>query len=217
MIPCKLIYTIFFSFFISSFSYGKRVPVKIPPDRKSAVIAEYSGGRFGDNLIAWAHGYYFAKKNDYDFYVHPFQYSDQLALDTLPKYTSDIACEFRREEVFKGGQVPCSEKKDSTLFIIPYFPETEIELGQDNWFSFKVDWEDKAFKQELRELIKPKNPLMLIEPPKGIISVAVHIRKGGSHSNEEELSNDPIRLARGNLIYKIPLDGYYINQIKKSF
>ncbi len=184
----------------------------IPLCQDNGAVPCYSGGRFGDNLLAFAHALYFAIKNKLTLYYVPFTYSEQLLLDdSIPKFTSEIEKRFKDSEIFSSRDITVKESVKSTLFTIPYFPEANI---WDQQIPFFVDWDDNEFKNSLTNLIKPKFDLWLIEPPEDKISIALHVRKGGSWSDESELSQDVEKLCLGNLIYKIPLDNYYINQIK---
>jgi hypothetical protein len=184
----------------------------------SYVQVEYSQGRFGDNLIAFAHGLYFAKKYNYQLLLPAFQYSENLKfsallnsnssnlisanLDTtnLRKVTVD---RIYSDTLFKN--INCA-----TLFIVPYFPETFMEqvAGRSRVPYFMIDWDDPEFKQQLRDLIAPKTQLALIQPPVSKISIALHLRNGGNFDHVKSLQSSDLGL------YKIPVLEYYINQIR---
>jgi hypothetical protein len=177
--------------------------------KKNAVIPSYSGGRFGDNLLAFSHAAFFAWKNNYKLFLVPFKYSDQLTLyERFPLFSREIERRFKNQITYPGGDVKINGSLMSTLITIPYFPDAIIEYTTQRWSSFKVDWEDDEFKQKLRKWISPREPLSLIEPPRDKISVAVHLRKGGGF-------DDMSLIYQGTLIYKMPLDEFYIEQIKK--
>jgi hypothetical protein len=182
----------------------------------NGVVAQYSGGRFGDNLMACAHALYFALKNSCTLYIQPFLYSDHLMMDELqPHYTKASDRVFKYKRVLTGKE-PSLRNSKNTLFMLPYFAESAIERSEYP-FHFQVDWDDALFQEQLHKLIQPKRPLNLIVPPKDTLSVAVHVRKGGSYQDglESELANDVHKMIEhGKLIYKIPVDQYYINQIK---
>lgn len=216
---------LFFFLIISLYmdSYEKHWYHKTKKEEKSkkqkvkvGVIPCYSGGRFGDNLIAFSHSLYFAMKNHYKLLLVPFPYSDALMLDNyLAKYSPQMEYNFKEKVRFRGPSVFVNKKIESTLFLIPYFPESPYEYGHELWHSFPIDWNDRYFRNELRRLIKSKEPLHLITPPKDKISIAIHIRRGGSFNEEAEISsNIALLIAQKNLIYKMPVDDYYINQIK---
>lgn len=188
------------------------------PNPKSYVQIEYSQGRFGDNLITFAHSLYFAKKYNYQLLLPVFQYSEKLKfsailntnnfnitsanIDTtnLRKVTID---RIYSDNLFKN--INCA-----TLFIIPYFPETFMEqiAGRSRVPYFMVDWDDPEFKQQLRDLIAPKAQLELIQPPAHKISIALHLRNGGNFDHVKSLQSSDLGL------YKMPVLEYYINQIK---
>ena len=116
------------------------------------VTYEFSGGRFGDNLLAYLHAKWVAHREGIPLLYKPFPYSSELALD-------------EREVPFKEG--------DRAL-TVPYFPETQWEVRHTRdkdgkaWSYFAVDWSDCEFRQMAAELIAPKQPLSLIRPPPGM-------------------------------------------------
>jgi len=183
------------------------------PSKKNAVIPEYSGGRFGDNLVTFAHTLYFAIKNQSQILHIPFKYSDQLMLDIMLQKDSPIVEKsFAQKSYFyRNGNVLVDQDEKNTLFIITHFPTSRLEYvpeyATQRYLSFGVDWNDKNFKDSLRALIAPKKPLRLIDVPENKISVAVHVRKGTGF-------DDPsIHTDRFN-IFRFPPDEYYINQIR---
>ncbi len=184
---------------------------------KSAVVQLKSGGRFGDNLISLAHAIYFAQKNNLELLFDPFPYSEQLVLsDVVKPYVYSMDWHFDRiiEHPGVSAEIHPELTKNGTkiLFKIPYFPDAPIEYKvPNNWHPFPVDWEDQTFKQTLRKLLSPKSPLTLIKPRGDKISVAVHVRHGGSY---EKFTQAQYEKNGGLLSYKIPYEEYYINQIK---
>ncbi len=176
-----------------------------PTQNNNAVISEPSWGRFGDTLLAFCHTLYFAYKNNCDFLYQPFTYSDQLVLDDICKKSSpEIEKAFKRKTIFcKTNDNPWLEKPSSdTLIQIPYFAESL------NSPLFYTDWEDDFFKQLLINLIAPKKPLSLIPRPAEKISVAVHVRKGGTFESWSTESK------HGSHLYKSPHNEFYIEQIQ---
>jgi hypothetical protein len=185
---------------------------------KSCVQIEYSQGRFGDNLVAFAHGLYFAKKYNYQLLLPAFQYSENLKFsDILNNNSSNITSanldttnlrkitvdRIYHDDLFKNS-------RSETLFIVPYFPETFMEhiASRARPPYFMIDWDDPVFKQQLRDLISPKAQLELIKPSDHKISIALHLRNGGNFDNIKSLQSSDLGL------YKIPRLEYYINQIK---
>ncbi len=182
--------------------------------KNSSVTFLKSGGRFGDNLIAFSHALYFAHKNNFDLLYDPFPYADQLVLDNvLKKYRKGAERQFDRIFKYAGGSAELSENCKTSgsydLFVIPYFPEAPSECRNPNPYQFPVDWEDPAFKELLRSLIKPKEALSLVKPRMDKISVAVHARLGGGFDHFASEKEERIKR------YKIPYQEYYIEQIKR--
>ncbi len=127
---------------------------------RNSVVQIKSLGRFGDNLMCFAHAVYFAKKNNLDLWYEPFIYSDELALsDALPQYSNSCACYFDTIIEHDQNSALASEepnKNIKVLYRIPYFCESPIELAQpQSGISFKTAWDDQEFKQQLRALVKP--------------------------------------------------------------
>ncbi len=189
-------------------------------NQRHAVVQVKSGGRFGDNLVSLAHAIYFAQKNNFELLYDPFTYSDQLVLsDSLPRYARIGELEFDDViEHYGGSTLVKTEIKNDTkklLFKIPYFPEAPIEYkisNNNDWKAFPIDWFDHEFQQTLRTLFAPKHALNLITPPKDIITVAVHVRQGGSF---DTYPREVFHRNQGLLTYKIPYEEFYIERIKQ--
>lgn len=188
-------------------------------ESNNGVIPEYSGGRFGDNLLALANTLYFSLKNKCELFLVPFEYSDQLTLDTvLPKHSPQAESRFQRKMYHLDPTVKIefkipgtSQPLTDTLFVLPYFPYLDgIEYAGCKFYSFFVNWQESVFKEKLRELIQPKKQLALITPPSNGISIAVHVRKGGNF----DVWDDQARTDLAGVAYRSPLDQYYIDQIK---
>ena len=71
----------------------------------------------------------------------------------------------------------------SQVFVCPYFPESKYELRSDKFKNvyFNVDFENQSFLWSLRKMIAPLKTLECIFPPKGQVSVAIHVREGGGY------------------------------------
>lgn len=182
---------------------------------ESAVTYLLSGGRFGDNLIAYFHAKWVSYKFNIPILIQEFKYSNQLVIHQQEKkmLTNSIN-EFKVSELkkfkkiinFERGDIPSFPEED-TLYIIPYFSEILDEYTQKgvNWPYFKINWNDRQFKNILKKLIAPINKLNLINIPTHKISIAIHLRTGRGY--EENLDTAfPL---------KSPHLNFYINSIKK--
>lgn len=195
-------------------------------DNRSAVTYTMSPGRFGDHMLAYMHAKYVSYKYKIDLLCKPFIFSCQFLLHELERpYVEGVEKKFKRVVTLRKGQQLVIHPETSTLYIIPYFPESlqEYEDPRHNHPYFAVDWDDPEFKQELRRMLSPRYPISLICLPKDRISVAVHVRKN-SNGFDLPLSHD---LERGILTPGVPRyvdtvfplkhvpDSFYIEQIKK--
>lgn len=154
------------------------------------VTYEFSGGRFGDNLLAYLHAKWISHTQGLPLLYRSFEYSNQLVLDEREK--------------------ACRPSDRRNALVIPYFPEDswEVQNGRDlnqmPWSYFAVDWENPEFRREVRELMAPKESLQLIFAPPSSVRVAIHLRNGGSYDNQGVIEQFPM---------KFPPFSYYIKAL----
>ena len=181
-----------------------------PPQnaQSSAVTYTFSGGRFGDNLLAYIHAKWIAYRYKIPLLYKPFDYSDQLALHTLEqlyhnqRYATSVT-------LGKGAEV--QPNAYSTLYVLPYFPHSSYEhhmcdkRGDPPLPHFRVNFDDQAFKAVLRQMIKPLYEIKKPEIPKNCTSVALHMRRGLAFDGPSHQFAAP---------HKEPPLSYYISQIR---
>lgn len=172
------------------------------------VTYTFSGGRFGDNLLAYIHAKWISYKFGMPLIYKPFWCSNKLALHNkellydreIHNYRAILAIN-KDLKFFKNLNI---------LYDVPYFTESEFEITYLNYPKyFDIDWKDKNFIALLKKHICPIIPFTKINIPMNHISIAVHVRKGsGTDINEmnELLTRMPL---------KFPPDSYYIQAIKK--
>ena len=208
---------------------------------ENAVTYNLAGGRLGDQLIGYMHAKWISYKYDLPLLYKPFPYSDQLMLDSKEiKYTNKISNKFKVHKTLQVGQTieQFVQKNDkNTLYIIPYFPESLEEYlptenascpvscwkrpsNIANYFArFEVDWDDIEFRKLIRDFIRPKNSINLIEL-KSKLNVAIHVRKNSNgfdlpllHGLKEFDSNQQYV----DVVFplKHPPEVYYTDQLKK--
>lgn len=181
-----------------------------PHHSRAAVIPSFCHGRFGDTLLTFARTLYVAVKNNCEMLYTPFPYSDQLVMHDVFRHSSpELEAQFQNNINFNGNNqqaflcVPVSQ----TLITVPYFSESlSYPLG-----GFYTDWEDAIFSQILKTVIAPRGQLNLITPPRNQISVALHVRTGGSFESWPEEAK------HGSHLYKIPRFEFYTAQLKLLF
>lgn len=190
----------------------------------AVVTYDFSGGRFGDNLLAYLHAKWISHEYNIPLLYKPFKYSDCLQMD----------CSETKTPVLTNMKSKILTKRDMTidpeqnvLYVIPYFSEVLYErrmtLNSD-WIFFKVDWNDPEFLAEIRKMIKPRDPaLMYNKPCNDKICVAMHVRKGGNFDKGDLLSDVADNLSNNNYsgykdygnALKFPPEHFYITQIKR--
>ncbi|MBS0656015.1 MAG: hypothetical protein JSR46_09575, partial [Verrucomicrobia bacterium] len=96
---------------------------------------------------------------------------------------------------------------DGTLFVVPYFPECSYDRPRFP-LSFDVPWDDPQFKAEIIRSISSKKSLKTLDLPKNMITVCVHVRRGGGYVGDNKKAFDRLPL-------KFPPDSYYLEQIQR--
>lgn len=159
------------------------------------VTYEFSGGRFGDCLLSYLHAKWIAYHYNMDLLYKPFEYSSELVLHDEEKEYSN----FNNRLSFKISSLltnPDLNFKD-VVFSCPYFPEIKWELdrGTEGYgpIYFPVNWKDKGYRTLARQMIAPKNPLPLIQPPEDAINIAIHVREGGGFDDKEHFFKHPLK------------------------
>ncbi|WP_068469253.1 hypothetical protein [Candidatus Protochlamydia phocaeensis] len=177
---------------------------------ESMVSYLFSGGRFGDCLITYLHAKWLSYKYHLPLAYVPFEYSDQLLISDIEKeydLTKFTACHAHGDEAaFTQLSEQSQEERErrKELHSIYYFPESPSERGPFYRGAYvAIDWKDLNFKAQIREIIKPKQDLNLIVPPKDRVSVAIHWRAGSGPDNATSQNYYPC---------KLPPEDYYIAQ-----
>lgn len=167
-------------------------------EKPSAITWIPNGGRFGDNLVSYSKTLWLSLHYDIPILYKQFKYSDQLMLHEHEQiYTTESYKDFSRII-----HLPLSSSYDdlandiNALYIIHW--KTVV----------KIDWFDQDFINALQEKITPRQPLETIIIPENCISIAVHVRNGGSCAIDTQQEKDrwPLRF--------IP-DEFYIAQIER--
>ena len=161
-----------------------------------ASISYQNGSRFGDCLIAYLHAKWLSYQYDLPLVYKPFHYSSELAMDE------------KEGRQAKGPLVPLRhmlqiQKTTPFVYEVPYFPESPTESGT----LFHVDWKDSKFRKMAREMIAPKRPLQIVRPPVEMVSIAIHIRDGGSYVHDFDVKE--------KWPYKAPPLEFYLEGFQK--
>jgi hypothetical protein len=156
----------------------------------SAVSYNFSGGRFGDNVLAYLHAKWLSYHYNLPLLYKPFNYSSELNMHDEELWYSDEAKHFRYEIVLNKKKPKPIE--NNTVYVCPYFPEIEWELKNEYYFTFSVDWKDKQFREHVRHKISSKKSLDLVCPPH-MLNVAIHMREGGGFDDEDHKLKHPLK------------------------
>ena len=152
----------------------------------STITWEPNGGRFGDNLLSYSRTKWLSYKFNIPLLYLPFKYSDCLMLhEQETMYTDECTQLFSTIAHLPTGSKLQLSPHSNTLYINHWQTETII------------DWNDNFFVEELKKNIAPRYAIEKIAIPDNCISIAVHVRNGGSFSadTEQERERCPLRFA----------------------
>ena len=186
----------------------------------AAVTYQLSGGRFGDNLIAFCHALWIAYKYNVLLLYTPFKYGDQLILGQTTPVDS---YKYIKKVVFTKKNVGKVKTELNRLYEVPYFSEFEIERNfpwNQGWIYFPVDWNDQEFCARVRALIYPINEeLLKVNIPTDCVSVAMHVRRGGSFEGpllaDTQAKDGRLEYIDINVPLRFPPDSFYVDQLKR--
>jgi len=179
---------------------------------KVFVTYEFTGGRFGDDLISYLHAKWFEFKFGYKLLYKPFPFSEKLELHVLEeKYSNKLHAGLQLinyEGPSQIEEINYEGSKKDVLLMIPFYPESN--LAKRNWnfpVSINVDWSNEEFRRFILSSLKPRKQLSQINIPEGYKSIAIHVRTGIGFDNLEVLKkNWPSHC--------LPLD-FFIIQLKE--
>jgi hypothetical protein len=167
-----------------------------------AVTYEFSGGRFGDNLVSYLHAKWISYYYQIPLLYIPFPYSSELKMADHEYKNHQLQPFLNQERIYSFDQP--SNVHSSTLFFCPYFPEVASELKSGQFIHFPVDWKNQEFRKIVNEMISPRHNLQLTHPPDGVVSIAIHVREGGGYDHPNHHIWDP---------EKIPPVSFYIESL----
>jgi len=180
-----------------------------------AISYGFSGGRFGDNLLSFAHAAWLSHALGVPLVYVPFPFSDRLKLHTHPGVLRadsiagyDMQPLGAEAEYLKFFNVLSSGRlSHKTVFTLRYYPEAHEQYDAHPQLPqhLYVNWDDPAFIQLLRTYIAPVHSLPKLTLPKDRMTVALHVRKGGDFDPKGwEMSSPLIG----------PPDTFYIEALK---
>jgi hypothetical protein len=156
-----------------------------------AVTYTFSGGRFGDNLLAYLHAKWLSYRYQIPLQYRSFRYSSELIMD---QEESSAQCPL--PVVYLDRSNYSSLQTDASyLYVCPYFAENPWDPVQYESFPlrFDVDWTDPAFRAIARKMIAPKQALDLMIPSTHTVNIALHFREGGGYDGLINKLGDPLK------------------------
>jgi len=183
---------------------------KVFADDVSAVTFPRTKKRLGNHLLNYVKAKWLSYRHNIPLYCPHFKYSDQFMLHRIEKkYYKGLRQKFKKVFYVKRGRSVSIKVADSCLYKIHLFAHIHF------------DWEDECFVNEIKKNISPITPIEKPDIPKGCISVAVHVRRGGGYDAPLLSGRDDTvtkgRYADKRYPLKFPPDTYFIDQIKKLY
>ncbi|HSX03155.1 MAG TPA: hypothetical protein VLG76_00315 [Rhabdochlamydiaceae bacterium] len=169
----------------------------------SAVTYYEMGGRFGDHLIEYLHAKWFSYSLGLPLLYKPFKYSKEFKLDDLEEpWTKEKEKSFLHVKELKSAD----SIQDSTLYLIPFFSESPDDY-RFGTIPFAINWRDPTFQSILRTAFTPKKqrPNHPFPPLENLLTVALHVRRGGGADPKNAHEKWPLRFAP---------DSYYIESLR---
>lgn len=160
-------------------------------------------GRFGDHLIEYLHAKWISYSLGIPLLYKPFKYSEEFKLHDLEEaWTKEKEKSFLHVKEFN-----CTDPvRDSTLYLIPFFSESpdDRRFGE---VPYVINWRDQTFKSILRTAFTPKKkrPKHSFPPIENLLTVALHVRRGGGADPKNSYTRWPLRFAP---------DSYYIESLR---
>ncbi len=158
---------------------------------QSYLTYEFSGGRFGDNLLAFLHGFYLAEKYELPLIYRPFPYSNQLQFHYhMPYREGEINAGYRLIE----DESDLLSLQENVIYHLPYFSDF---VGQQeinpHWLDIKIDWDDPMIKERIQSMVRPIFDVKTPQFKEGHISVALHIRRGKVFDGPGLMEREPLK------------------------
>ncbi len=173
-------------------------------------------GRFGDCLKTYCEARWLAFKNNWEFYYHPFSYTDKLAMHTLFKHRKNH--HFPHEVSIRDvRQIP--DGSTDTLYIVDGF------LANND-----VNLENHKFMALVQAEVSPVVAIEEIAIPQDHYAIALHVRRGGGYdyalyqsdtlvhtqTNDVQATTDAQQKTYDDQRFptRFPPDTFFIDQLK---
>lgn len=202
--------------------------VSVKPLANTFLTYSLSGGRLGDNLVAYARCKYLSWKYSISMLYLPFNYSNKFVFHTKDQsITPERKQQFEQQVMIVDNETVLNNPQPNTLYIAKYIGK---KLYRESLVEFCL--ENSEFRSMLISLVQPMRRSDALELPEDVVTIAVHVRKAGNsdppmmseqiyefdwyHSNIEQYGKIPPARGwadTGGHELKFPPEQYYIDLI----
>lgn len=178
----------------------------LEPPESQAVTYQLSGGRLGNNLIAYLHGKWIAENYQLPLLYIPFQYAEAFAFHSNETHLySQCKSKYPNKVVLKDLSM-MNNLPPATVVEVPYFREEGPRAGKRTKIFFRSQWNSDRFKRWAKELLRSQNRVKTVEVSSDRLNVLLHVRTGsGFDSRETQLAYPE----------KFPPHSFYISSLRK--
>jgi hypothetical protein len=169
---------------------------------KHAITCQYhKNGRFGEHATSIIKALLLARKYGFTYVHNPIAHADQLCIQANgTPYTEALSKRYRKVHAFNEKLVINNLSSTMpTLFFVQY--ATKLEDLRDI-----AEITDEAFLADVRALFAPCIARTKPESVPGVITVALHVRRGGGYDPDSTIRNQALRFAN---------DAYNVAQLKR--
>lgn len=174
---------------------------------QSALSNEVTEHRLGDQLLTYFRTKWIARKMEIPFLLTPFKFSQEFALHANENKTGKGFLYKKKKMLFDLEEG--LEQAVSTLWVLPFVPLSKYEYVLQNRRApyVELDWDHPEVRQMVADALVPNRKVDEVMPPPGMLSIALHLRKGGAFKQDD--------LVKEQLPLKFPSDAFMLQQLKR--
>lgn len=174
-------------------------PLSLNTPNVSAITYNFTGGRFGDNLLSYLKGKYASLQFGIPLLFKPFEFSDQFAFSKLEtNISSEMRNKFTNHVTYKKSldfdDLQNDSRTNSTLYSLPW----------DDYY--EADWDNVDFLTKVQPFVRLQKEFPQWNLPKDRISVALHVRTGEGFDCKWDVTGNPTKFLE---------ESFYIEALKK--
>lgn len=204
-----------------------------PQAATDIITYELNPGRLGDHLLAYIKAKLIANfEGGLPINYLAFRWSDHLALSLyeksfpIKKYKKIKINSYKKKgknkktQIFRtnrlsDGDFPITAPSKPTAYICDLKTKIESFGGFNSIYEYIRS--NQSFKSELLRMIAPIEPIEQLAIPADMVSVAIHIRTGGTFektSLQKDMSQKKVSIVERQYPTRFPPEKYYVQQLK---